>query len=392
MFTLFQGSGYRRIGYTHNDLAEILLYQLREAIDEFLRADELALFYDKPLSEGPLFQDRNAAFTAERTSLRGEEQIPAVLFGAGIQKVWRTWRKNRVLAELMHEFPLGVPTLPGAALMFLLEDGIDYVVRMAAEAERPYLAYFHFYPPHGPFHTRREFVGRFEGGWQPAPKPAHFFAPGVDETMLQRERREYDEYIAYMDAEFGRLVDDLEATGSLDNTVLIFTSDHGQMFERGILGHTTETLFEPVIRIPLLISLPGQETRIDIDTPTSCVDVAPTMGAIADLDPMPWFEGTVLPGIGSADRLADQDAIFALEAKTNNRVRPLERGSLAMIKGDHKMIHYFGYDAIPREFELYDLSQDPEELVDLYSEESHRAQTLRRQLLMELDQINAPYR
>jgi hypothetical protein len=63
-----------------------------------------------------------------------------------------------------------------------------------------------------------------------------------------------------------------------------------------------------------------------------------------------------------------------------------------MIKGDHKMIHYFGYDAIPREFELYDLSQDPEELVDLYSEESHRAQTLRRQLLMELDQINAPYR
>ena len=63
----------------------------------------------------------------------------------------------------------------------------------------------------------------------------------------------------------------------LDDTYVIVTSDHGEMFERGIRGHVTPTLYEPVIRVPLLIAKPGQREREDVYAPTSCVDLLPTL-------------------------------------------------------------------------------------------------------------------
>ena len=97
----------------------------------------------------------------------------------------------------------------------------------------------------------------------------------VDE--LNQARREYDEYVANVDAEFGRLYDYLQDTGILDTSYLIVTSDHGQLFERGVNGHVTPLLSEAIIHVPLIISAPGQADRQDIYSPTSCVDVVPTL-------------------------------------------------------------------------------------------------------------------
>ncbi len=65
--------------------------------------------------------------------------------------------------------------------------------------------------------------------------------------------------ILYADKEFGRFFDYLDSSGLLDNTWVVLTSDHGEMFERGIDGHDTEVLYEPVIRIPLMIFEPGRK-------------------------------------------------------------------------------------------------------------------------------------
>lgn len=391
LFGALDRAGMERISYTHNDLAEVLLYQFRDGIDRFLKAEELAIFYDKPLSEGPFFQDRNAAFFAERAILRGGDQAPASLFASIVQRVWRTRNKNAVIQRLRDSFPLGAPTLPGAALMFTLEDGVDYLQALLDGAERPFLGYFHFYPPHGPFHTRREFVGIFDDDYKPAPKPDHFFTEGRGEAASNRERREYDEYIAYMDAEFGRLVDDMAAKGHFDDTVLILTSDHGQMFERGILGHTTETLFEPIIRIPLLIAQPGSGARQDIHVPTSCVDLLPSVLRMAGRDSPPWSEGQVLPGVlGPAG--PESPAVFSVEAKSNPRWAPLTRASVAMMAGPHKLIHYFGYPDLESDYEFYDLGKDPEELRDLYSSRPREALRMQAELEMKLDQVNQPFR
>jgi arylsulfatase A-like enzyme len=390
IFAAFDQVGLHRTSYTHNDLAEVLLFQFRSNIDRYLKAEELALFYDSPLSEGPLFGDRNAAFFAERAGLRGGNQWPASLFSSILQRVWRTKEKSEVIDLIRKRFPLGAPTLPGASLMFTLEDGIDYLEALIGEAEQPFLGYFHFYPPHGPFHTRREFVGVFDDGYVPVSKPDHFFSEGKDEATLNRERQRYDEYIAYMDAEFGRLVEFMEAGGHFENTVLVFTSDHGQMFERGILGHTTETLFEPIVRIPLLIALPQSGARQDIRVPTSCVDLLPSLLAMVGESPPSWTEGRRLPFF-EADEETESGAVFSVEAKTNARNLPLTTGTVAMMEGTHKLIHYLGYPGFQNAYEFYDLAEDPEELEDLYPLHPPEAKRMQRDLEHRIDQVNQPF-
>jgi arylsulfatase A-like enzyme len=118
-----------------------------------------------------------------------------------------------------------------------------------------------------------------------------------------------------------------------------------------------------VIHIPLLVSVPGQTSRRDIQTFTSSVDLLPTLLRLVGLDVPEWCEGLGLPGLtgeGPGER-----AIYSVEAKSNSSFAPLKKATLAMHKNSHKLIYYRGYDA-EDQFELYDIFEDPEELNDLY--------------------------
>ena len=127
---------------------------------------------------------------------------------------------------------------------------------------QPFMGYFHFWPPHAPYNTHKDFVGRFANdGLELPTKPLDLFG---DDGPKTKNRTEYDEYILYVDREFGRFYDHLEENGFLENTWIVLTSDHGEMFERGIEGHRTPVLYEPVVRVPLLIFEPGRESRTDI--------------------------------------------------------------------------------------------------------------------------------
>jgi len=68
---------------------------------------------------------------------------------------------------------------------------------------------------------------------------------------LYRFRRAYDEYIASLDNEFGRLLDFLESKGIFENSYVVVTSDHGELFERGERGHVSPLLYEAGIRVRL---------------------------------------------------------------------------------------------------------------------------------------------
>src|SRR3972149_5008494 len=148
-------------------------------------------------------------------------------------------------------------------VFFLLEDAIDWIQKEVAEVPQPFFGYFHLFPPHEPYMTRKEFVDIFDDGWEPESKPVRAFPQNKSEEFLNSRRRHYDEYLAFADAEFGRLFDFLRRTGILDNTCFILTSDHGQLFEREIHGHVTATLYEPLVHVPLIISKPGQRVRED---------------------------------------------------------------------------------------------------------------------------------
>ncbi len=252
------------------------------------------------------------------------------------------------------------------------------------------MGYFHLLPPHEPYHPRREFIGLYDDGWTPAAKEAHFFSQGWSDKSLNRWWREYDEHIAYADTEFGRLYDFLEQTGTLEDTYVIVTTDHGQLFERGIHGHLTPVLYEPVIRIPLLISKPNIRRREDVNIPTSCVDLLPTLLHATGRAVPDWCEGTVLPTFDS-EATRSERSVFSVEAKLNPKYQPLTKGTVALVRDRYKLIHYFGYDGYENEYELYDRVNDPQEAEDLYSSMKSVAADLQSELKTKLDKVNQPH-
>lgn len=393
IFHSFPGEKYARMAFTHNDLTSILLYQFARDVDIHKSTKELTIF-DELLGEDFFKKDHNAAFLGEWMITRGQRgqdmRLPSSLFLSIIHRIWRTKERGLANFEYRRLFPKGLPSTNASLCVYLLEDAIDWVESEISNSRKPYFGYFHFLPPHEPYNTRREFINMFKDNWTPVSKPAHLFSDGYSDQILNTNRRQYDEFILYVDAEFGRLVDYMEKQGLLENTYLILTSDHGEMFERGILEHETPTLFEPIIHVPLVIHKPGQTTRVDVHSPTSCVDLLPTIHSIIGQPQPQWSEGVVLPTFGDGI-VDDQRSIFAVEAKSNPKEGPLQQGTVAMVKGQYKLIHYLDLNDLEKEYELYDIANDPEELENLYSSNKSLAQELQTELLAKVQEVNRPY-
>jgi arylsulfatase A-like enzyme len=241
------------------------------------------------------------------------------------------------------------------------------------------MGYVHCFPPHAPYVPSKDYFQLFkDDGYTPASKPVSKF---VEEELkdIQSDRRLYDAFISEVDAEFGRLFRKLRRAGALENTILVLTSDHGELFERGLMGHNTAALYDPLVHIPLLIWMPGDTQRHDIITPTSAVDVMPTLLALNGLPIPDWVEGGRLPGISPQPTQTDR-SVFVLEAKRNPKYAKLGNYSVALMKGDYKLVQYVKYKGIPDTYELYNLAKDPEELTDLYGTTGDLENSLRLEL------------
>ena len=372
IFHLFGTEGYHRLAYSHNMVVSSLLNQFREEIDDYTVTRDLCL--QDPYASQRLFaSDFTPAVQAESLiRRRGDSSSSLVLYE--IYRLWMSYRERRLNARYADRFPRGLPGQEDR--VFLLEDAVDWTMRQLDAMPEPFLAYLHFLPPHDPYHARKDFVGRFPRGGAPAAKPSHPLSAGVTEEWLADASREYDEYIAYADAEFGRLLDFMEAAGILETTYVIVTSDHGELFERGIWGHITPVLFEPLIRIPLIISQPGRRVRRDVHASTSCVDILPTLLQVAGIPRPVWCEGELLPSVGDQEAAADR-AVYCMDAKGSSRFGPLAKRTVTVIRNRHKLVHYLGYPEYDDVHELYDLNDDPQELRNIYSSRRGIASDLR---------------
>jgi arylsulfatase A-like enzyme len=260
-----------------------------------------------------------------------------------------------------------------------------------AGLQAPSLAYLHDWAPHAPYRPSKEFDRQFADGWRPKVKPDHVLGDHSLPQHMNGRRQNYDEYVANVDHEFGRLLDFLEAKGILDNSYVLVTADHGEFFERGVEGHSTPLLYEAVVRVPLLISAPGQKTRRDINDPTSSTDVLPTLAHLSGAAVPAWSEGQILPGFGGAEGL--QQSVYMMDAKYNPAYVPLRQATFALRKGSYKLIYYKGFPAYNNQdkFELYDIGNDPEELNDLYPQHLSFAKDLRAELLAKVAAENAMF-
>ena len=390
LFRIFDAAGYYRVSYTHNWLVSQLLNQFRPDIDYWKPVRELCL-NDTEISDRLFPGDHDVALSTERVLELHNPGGAGSLFLSMLEQVLQTNDNRRLAEKYASLFPRGLPTNEETAL-FLLEDAINWIQAEAKQAKRPFLGYFHTLPPHEPYNTRREFIGRFDNDKFAEPlKPIHPLSTTTfDEPQEGIFRKHYDEMIAYADAEFGRLYDMLLKAGILENSYLIFTSDHGQILERGTRGHLNQLLYEAITRVPLIIATPGQKDRVDVRTPTSCIDLLPTLAHLAG-QPIPdWSEGQILPTLGG--EATSGRSVFTVEAKSNAKQAPLTKATLSMVKDQYKLIHYLGYGGgYDNAFELYDLENDPDELTDLQATNQGVGADLKSELITKLNDVNRRY-
>jgi arylsulfatase A-like enzyme len=387
LFSFFED--YYRIAYTHNGIVNRLLLQFQNALDHYPPPETLYQNQQRWLYTLFANDKEVASLGWQRAAQKSKTGYASSLFFSTPYSYYQKIFSQ----EFVGDFPTDRPRLDDGNY-FLFDEATDWIQTQILNLPQPYLAYFHLFPPHAPYAPRREHVGAFKGGtYTPIEKPRHFMHVNSTQPHLNKWRMDYDEYIHNVDSEFARLYDFMQENSLLENTLVILTSDHGEMFERGILAHGQPTFHQPIIRIPLMILEPGNPSRRDIFTPTVAVDLLPTLLHLTGRQPPDHLEGSILPPFNPDTQPPDR-RIFAVDAKKNDPLKPLTRATLMMVKWPYKITYYLGYDELPDGkpiFEMFDLENDPEELHDLYSEQSALSAELAGELLQRLREKNQPY-
>ncbi len=242
---------------------------------------------------------------------------------------------------------------------------------------RPWHVTVSFTHPHDPYVARQEFWDRYDGvdipmpthGWddvEPDPHSGRVRSviaadtTDVTEDQIRAARRAYLANISYVDHWVGELLAVLDRHGMADDTVVIFTADHGDALgERGLWYKMT--FFEHSARVPLIVRAPHRIGAGRVATHVSLLDIAPTL-----LD---------LAGLGPDDRL-DGDSVLPFGAHEDaDRTVPGDycgEGSIAPVvmlrRGRWKYIA-----SPPDPPMLFDLDADPAELRNLAADPEHAA-------------------
>lgn len=227
-------------------------------------------------------------------------------------------------------------------------------------AERLFL-YAHYFDPHWdytppPPYDRRfanpRYKGKVDGSWRFLNR---FLRPGRDmrPADLEQATALYDGEIAYLDHHLGVLFQELEDLGVWNDALVVVLADHGEeLKDHGSLHHI-RTLYDEVLRVPLLVKLPGGRPpgwRHTVRERVRAIDVAPTALELAGIAPPETFRGSSLVPLMRRPG-APRDA-FA-------RTRRHSSDLMALVHGRYKIVEPFGRrHGRP---ELYNLRDDPGE-------------------------------
>ena len=248
----------------------------------------------------------------------------------------------------------------------------------------PFFACVFFTAPHDPRTPPAKFLSMYPKEKMSLPTnflPEHPFDNGElkirDEKLapfprtpevVKEQLAAYYAMISQMDAQVGRIIDALQETGLAENTMVVFTSDHGlAVGSHGLMGK--QNLYEHSTRVPLLIVGPGIEAGSVCEQPVYLHDLVPTIAGWARIDAPEFSEGKSLAGLLKGTTEQRRSSIYTAYKKVQRALRV----------GRWKLIHY---PAIGRT-QLFDLQNDPHETTDLSDHPDH--QGTRLDLLMKLE-------
>jgi arylsulfatase A-like enzyme len=257
------------------------------------------------------------------------------------------------------------------------------------DKDKPFAVWTHFYDVHKPYNPPQGYIGRF-GKAPDLPDPIR--APGPNSAMaleqyladitlgrspepseqeLKRIQGLYDGAVRATDDRLSRILNQLEEMGELENTYVVFTSDHGEeLYDHNRYFYHGASIYDGVVRIPLIISGPELQRGLRVSGVVRNIDIAPTVLDLLGLPEAPEMEGTTLAPVlrGEASEPAVdhaivewQDLIYA--ASDGKRKLILNRQHVFPRKSPYHSVPGAGFDIDC--IEAYDLLADPLEQVNL---------------------------
>jgi arylsulfatase A-like enzyme len=295
---------------------------------------------------------------------------------------WRAWDDQRYTRSLLHNRLREALTIfPDSALPLLVDSITSFIGAfdvythdarnpydtmrayraipdMLAASPGPALVWAHTMPPHAPYlppaSTRHRLLpaGELEQ-WHEFMQENMPYGPKA-QPLVDKHHLRYRESMMGADESLGRLLDELQRLGRLEQALVIVTADHGESFEHNFIGHAGPLLLDAVTRVPLVVKLPGQTIGRVVDAPVSQADLAPTVLDIAGARTLPHAEGRSLRAALEGAALPPAP-VFTMSMERQSRFKPLRQGHYAVIDGPDELVWDLGEDRV----ELFDLAADP---------------------------------
>ncbi len=270
------------------------------------------------------------------------------------------------------------PVMGGNTFVVVAADGDDDVHsdgKTAAKAcellttprREPFFLAVGFVRPHVPFVAPKKYFDRYPpesmvlpekvpGDWDDIPKPGINYKTSVnmqmDETRQKKALAGYYAAVSYMDAQVGRVLDALERSGQADNTIVIFTSDHGyHLGEHDFWAKVS--LHDESARVPLLIRAPGMKPGVR-NALVELIDLFPTTAKLCGLEVPARLQGRDLATVFADPKAAVRDAAFSVAGTSKGLLLRDERWAFLQ----------YGEDARGG-VELYDMQTDPRQIHNL---------------------------
>lgn len=269
-----------------------------------------------------------------------------------------------LLRTLWHRYTMTTGSSAYAKADTISDNAVEWL--HSREGDDPFFVWLHYMDVHYPFTPPNEHLKEIgvdpysDGRVAELNGKMHEQPEDLTEQDLAALRDLYCGEIRYVDAEIGRVLDELKQCGLADKTVVALTADHGEAFgEHGIYGHEP-SLYDEFLRVPLVMSIPDRgPERIDRQVPL--LDLGPTLldltglEASAEMDGRSVFEDTSERTVVSAAKTGD-----ILSARTK----------------EWKYIWKIPQDSA----ELYDLTTNPAETTDISDDHPDVVSRLRAEL------------
>ena len=275
------------------------------------------------------------------------------------------------------------------------EKAIEFI---ESQKDKPWFFSYNCFAPHHPFDPPAEFLSRYNPDDMPLPKTrpeelknkttfqqldgqfSHNDPNGYDIGKMTDSDKQgitaaYYAMIELIDKQVGRMVSALEETGQLEDTIVIFMSDHGEMLGDHGFYLKGPHFYDEAVRVPLIFSWKDRmQADLRADGMTELIDIAPTLLEAAGINIPEYVQGRSLLPILLGQRSADQHRDYVFSEYYNAWTHKHAYGSMLRTL-EEKIVVYHGTD----QGEIYDLKNDPDEFENLWNDSS---QTRRKTRLM----------